>query len=204
VEDSAVIASGLASFHHRLIIGGPACWNATCSSARMLLSQLSLQTMAHGIAASGAALLGLGAAAFALLLLRSAHGHPAPATGQGHLLRPLIALSAAMLWAAVLLGTYVVFPAYRVTPPAGATDLSAYPRALLLADPATAWLHRFAMETKEHLPWIAAMLATAAAYVVGRDLRRVFRDGRLFRPVFALASWVGLLGILVNKAAPLQ
>ena len=31
-------------------------------------------------------------------------------------------------------GTYIVFPAYRAPPPEGATDLTPYPRALLLAN----------------------------------------------------------------------
>jgi len=83
--------------------------------------------------------------------------------------------SAGLLWITVLVGTYLVFPPYRVAPPEGATDLTAYPRSMVLADPSTAWLHSFGMEIKEHVPWIAAMLATAAAFVVvryGGDLSR--------------------------------
>jgi hypothetical protein len=53
-----------------------------------------------------------------------------------------------MLWITVLVGTYVIFPPYRATPPAGLADLSAFPRALLHANPDTVWLHAFAMEIK--------------------------------------------------------
>jgi hypothetical protein len=56
------------------------------------------------------------------------------------------------LWLTVIVGTYVIFPPYRATPPPGATDLSEFPRALVLASPSTAWLHAFAMESKEHMP----------------------------------------------------
>ena len=40
---------------------------------------------------------------------------------------------------------YIVFPPYRATPPAGVTDLSQFPRSLVLASPTTAWLHAFAI-----------------------------------------------------------
>lgn len=86
--------------------------------------------------------------------------------------------------------------------------MAAYPRSFLLADPGTAWLHGFAMESKEHLPWIAAMLATAVAFVASR--RAVARDGRLrampatlLAICFVLVAAAGILGTFVNKAAPL-
>ena len=178
---------------------------------RMLFSDRSLLTMAHGIGLSGAALLGLACSLFAMVVLRAGRGPVGPTPGQIRLLTRLLCLSTGALWLAVLAGTYGVFPLYRVTPPQGAADLAAYPRALLLASSNTAWLQSFAMEIKEHMPWIAAMLATAAAFVVWLDPVRVLRDGSMFRSAvalisisFALASWAGLLGILVNKVAPLQ
>jgi hypothetical protein len=117
--------------------------------------------MLHGIGLGGGALLALSAALFALYLMRS----PSPAAPvTDHAWRSiagLTAFTAAMLWLATLVGTYVVFPPYRATPPEGATDLAAYPRSMILADASTAWLHAFAMETKEHLPFIASMLAAS-------------------------------------------
>ncbi len=127
------------------------------------------------------------------------------------LLGLLSTASAGLLWLTVLVGTYVVFPPYRVTPPEGASDLSAYPRSSLLADPSTAWLHAFAMETKEHVPWIAAMLATAVAFVVTRHGARLWADRSAQRAVMswlgislALVSAMSLLGMFVNKVAPVQ
>src|SRR5690606_5318413 len=105
-----------------------------------------------------------------------------PSPGQARAVSWLMSGAAALLWLAVLGGTYLVFPPYRATPPAGLTDLAAYPRSLLLGSPATAWLHAFAMEVKEHVPWIAAMLATAAAFVGARD-RSTFLTDRGVRRV---------------------
>jgi hypothetical protein len=176
----------------------------------MLFSGRSIWTMIHGIALGGGALLALAAALFALYLLRPRAGVSADASASG----PMAALTAsiaALLWLTTLVGTYVVFPSYRVTPPEGTTDLTAYPRALVLADPSTAWGHAFAMETKEHLPFIAAMLATSVAFVAWRHRERLLGDGGVRRigaallvTCFAIVSYVSLLGVFVNKLAPLE
>jgi hypothetical protein len=176
----------------------------------MLFTGLSILTMVHGLAFGGGALLALAAALFALRVLPAPDGPP-PSPAQARSLSLLLSAAAVLLWLAVLGGTYLVFPPYRVTPPEGLADLSAYPRALLLASPATAWLHAFAMETKEHVPWMAAMLATAVAFVGVRE-RRTFLSDRQLRGVvtacvaiaFALTAYMALLGTFVNKAAPLQ
>lgn len=172
-----------------------------------LFTDRSLVTMAHGIVFGGAALMGLAAALF---YLYAAARQPGEGAAPPSLSR-LLVLTAAAIWLAVLSGTYAVFPPYRVTPPAGAVDLSAYPRALVLANPATAWLHAFAMEIKEHAPWIAAMLATSVAFVSVRYRSAMVADPALRRMAsallavtLALVSFVSLLGVLVNKAAPLQ
>jgi heme A synthase len=176
----------------------------------MLFSDRSLWTMAHGIVLGGGALMAIAAAMVALYVW-----HPADGGGisrrASRAVAQLTALVAALLWAAVLTGTYIVFPPYRATPPAGTTDLSAYPRSMLLADPGTAWLHAFAMESKEHMPWIAAMLATAVMFAAGRVGVEVFTDQRLRRMMmtllavcFVLVSFTALMGTFVNKVAPLE
>jgi hypothetical protein len=118
---------------------------------------------------------------------------------------------AASLWLTAIVGTYVIFPPYRATPPQGIVDLSAYPRALLLGNPDTAWLHTFAMETKEHVPWIIAILATAVAFVAMRNRSRLLNDRRIRGMVatltaicLVLASYIALLGVFANKVAPLE
>ena len=175
-----------------------------------LFSDRSLWTMAHGLVLGGGALLTLAAALFALHTLRTPDGSTVLDRQARDVSRMLMA-AAALLWLTVVIGTYVTFPPYRATPPEGATDLSPYPRALVLSSSATAWLHTFAMETKEHVPWIAAMLTTAAVAIARGYRSHTLTNGPLNRIVillvaiaFALVSYVSVLGVFVNKAAPLQ
>ena len=173
----------------------------------MLFTDRSLWTMLHGIALGGGVLMALSAALFTLYTARRAPRSDV----DGRLFAWLTAMMAAMLWLTVLVGTYIVFPPYRAAPPAAGGDLSQYPRALILSRPDTAWLHAFAMESKEHAPWIASMAATAVAFVATRYRAGVLNDAslratatRLLAICFVLVSFAAFLGILVNKVAPLQ
>ena len=176
----------------------------------MLFSERSIWTMVHGIGLGGAALLGLAAALFYLYAAR-----PAPEStesGQGtRALAAVTVFTAVMLWLTVIVGTYIIFPPYRATPPPGTSDLSEFPRAFVLASPSTAWLHAFAMESKEHMPWIASMLATAVAFIAVRYPAAALRNPSLRRMsiallaiAFAVVAAVSLLGVFVNKVAPLD
>ena len=172
----------------------------------MLFSERSLWTMFHGIGLGGGALIGLAAALFYLYAVKPAHDDHGARAFAG-----LTVATAVMLWLTVIIGTYIVFPPYRATPPAGTLDLAAFPRALVLADPGTAWLHGFGMEIKEHMPWIASMLATAAAFVAVRYRHTVLTDpplrrmvGTLLGVAFLIVAAVSLLGMFVNKVAPLD
>jgi len=109
---------------------------------------------------------------------------------------------AMITWLTVIVGTWVVYPWYR-------EDIPESPRSKLLANPDTKDWHEFAMEWKEHVAWIAPMLATAAAFLVlyyRADLvrnpvaRRVAMG--LFVLVFLCAAVAGLLGALITKKAP--
>lgn len=177
----------------------------------MLFSDRSIQTMVHGIVFGGAALMSLSAALFCLYAMRGSTRSDAAARNASAAVAGLSVFTAAVLWLAVISGTYLVFPPYRLAPPAGVTDLSAYPRALVLASPNTAWLHAFGMEIKEHVPWIAAMLATGVAFVGVRYRSTLLHDASL-RTMTAtllaisivLVAFVSIMGIFVNKVAPLQ
>jgi hypothetical protein len=122
---------------------------------------------------------------------------------------------AIFVWLTVLAGTYVVYPWYRAVPPAGTAKtpaaLAEYPKYELLASPKTAEWHNFGMEWKEHLAWLAPILATAVAVLVTRYGRRAVADAMLRRALltlyvlaFASASIAGLLGALIDKAAPVR
>ena len=177
----------------------------------MLFSERSIWTMVHGIGLGGGAMLALAATLFALYVTYPRHGESGLAPDRSKAIATITGASALMLWLTTLVGTYVVFPPYRATPPEGTTDLAAYPRSLILGDPATAWLHMFAMETKEHLPFIASMLVTAVAFVAWRYRRRFVDDGTLRRigagmlaTAFIIVSYISLLGVFINKVAPLE
>jgi hypothetical protein len=176
----------------------------------MLFSERSIWTMVHGIGLGGAALLGLAAALFYLYAVRPepASSHTEPGSRAFTL---LAVFTTVVLWLTVIVGTYIIFPPYRVTPPPGSADLSEFPRAFVLANADTAWLHAFAMEIKEHMPWIAAMLTTAVAFIAVRypgaalrnpSLRKV--SFTLLATSFAIVAFVSLLGVFVNKVAPLE
>ena len=86
-----------------------------------------------------------------------------------------------------------------------------YPRNLLLSKPATAEWHKFGMEWKEHVAWLAPILATAVAYMVTRYGARLAKDNQVRRAVIVLftiafmtAAVAGLFGALINKAAPVH
>jgi hypothetical protein len=154
--------------------------------------------------------MGLSAALFSLRAMRTA-GPSDVVQNQSRYLAWLTVFVAVVLWLTVLVGTYGTFPPYRATPPAGLSDLSQYPRSLIQSNPATVWLHAFAMEIKEHVPWIAAMLATAVAFVGVRYRSRLLADSQLrgmattvLAICFVLVSFVAILGVFINKVAPLE
>jgi hypothetical protein len=177
----------------------------------MLFTERSIWTMIHGIVLGGGALLALAVILFSLRAMRAETAAAGVAETQARYLVWLMVFAAALLWLTVLVGTYITFPSYRATPPEGITDLGRYPRALILSSPGTAWLHSFAMEVKEHMPWIAAMLSTAVAFLGMRYRSRLLRDAALNRVAttlaaicFALVSFVAILGVFINKVAPLE
>jgi hypothetical protein len=107
---------------------------------------------------------------------------------------------AAAAWATVATGSYIVYPWYREEPDG--------PRFDLLADPDTADWHSFGMEWKEHVAWIAPLLATAVAVTVtyyGTSLIRHqgVRKGLMvfFTLAFVIAGVAGALGAFITKVA---
>jgi hypothetical protein len=111
---------------------------------------------------------------------------------------------AVVAWLTVITGSFIVYPWYR--DPAATS-----PKSRLLADPATADWHEFAMEWKEHIAWVAPLLATAVAFTVtyyGVSLIR--HQGvrkalvAFFALAFAIAGVAGALGAFITKAAPVS
>jgi len=177
----------------------------------MLFTERSIWTMIHGIVLGGGALMALSAALFSVRAMHAENASDAALRNQSRYLVCLTVFAAVVLWLTVLVGTYVTFPPYRATPPKGLTDLGQYPRSLIQSNPGTVWLHSFAMEAKEHMPWIAAMLATSVAFIGVRYRSRLLSDAQLNRMAttllaicFVLVSFLAILGVFINKAAPLE
>jgi hypothetical protein len=119
-------------------------------------------------------------------------------------------IMAVVAWLTVLTGTFIIYPWYRAAPPEGTTDLEAFPRSFLLGNDVTAFWHTFGMEWKEHVAWLAPILATAVAFIViyyGPQLIRHPEWRRLlivlFTLAFAAAGIAGLFGAFITKAAPI-
>jgi hypothetical protein len=131
---------------------------------------------------------------------------------------------AAAAWGAVITGTWIVYPWYRVNLStvgedayAGCVDAilpsaTCSPRDFLKSDVsgATAEWHAFGMEWKEHVTWIAPILATAAAFlVVYYGPRLIARPWLrtavivMFVGAFAAAVVGGAFGAFLNKVAPI-
>jgi hypothetical protein len=107
-------------------------------------------------------------------------------------------------WGTVITGTWIVYPWYRSKSPDS-------PKSMLTADPATADWHTFGMEWKEHIAWIAPILATVAAGLVvyygaylarNRTVRNIAIG--FFVAAFATAAVAGIFGALITKAAPVH
>ena len=101
----------------------------------MLFTELSIWTMIHGIVLGGAALMALATALFALRVLGTHGRYAEAAEAQARSLARLTVFIAAMLWLTVLVGTYIVFPPYRATPPVGTIELAQYPKSFIQASP---------------------------------------------------------------------
>jgi len=126
-------------------------------------------------------------------------------------LRVGVTTMAVVAWVTVVTGTWIVYPWYRAAPPQGTTDFTTYPKSLLLHTSGRAEWHNFGMEWKEHVAWIAPLLATAVAFIVFYYGNQLIVDKKLryatiflFVLAFAAAGVAGALGAFITKAAPIQ
>ena len=123
--------------------------------------------------------------------------------------RALLTMAVAA-WLTVVTGTWTVYAWYRAKPIPGASSLS-FPKSWLTASHRLAVWHDFGMEWKEHIGWLAPILATAVSTLVIRHqpvLSADWRARRLVTAMFSLALLAALvaavLGAAINKVAPNQ
>ena len=176
----------------------------------MEITSRGLWTLIHGMGFGALYLLACSGALVGLYRAMVAPSSPS-SPGQERFLKIYLLTMVALAWAAVLTGTYVIYPWYRAAPPQGAIDLAMYPQRLLLSSPATAGWHSLGMEWKEHVAWLTPLSITMAAFVFLRYGRGLENHRQLRTAVlsFTLASFVtaaiaGFFGALINKQAPVQ
>lgn len=170
----------------------------------MMMTNREFWTVLHGLIFGSLYLLAFGGGAAGLWSLRPGLLTDAGVVERMRRLKLGVWTMAVTCWLTVISGTYVVYIWYREKIPESA-------RSRLLADPAKAVWHTFGMEWKEHVAWLAPILATAVAFLVtwyGRELleRQEIRRMAfvLFATAFAAAATAGLLGAFITKAMPVM
>ena len=168
-------------------------------------------TVLHGMGFGALFMLAF-SGAFAELYRMSVSPAAVQPTSQGQTLLGVYLIAMVVLaWLTVFSGAYIVYPWYRAVPPTGLTDLSEYPRRLLLSSGKTSEWHNVGMEWKEHVSWLAPIAMTMVAYVTLKYRQAITRprDMRTTVLVFAVAAFVatgvaGAFGAFLNKYAPVR
>ena len=177
----------------------------------MELTARGLWTIIHGMGFGALYLLACSGALVELhrLTFSSTPSESTPAQTRFH--KIYLFTMAALAWAAVLTGAYVVYPWYRAAPPPGTADLTMFPQRLLMSSPTTIGWHSLGMEWKEHVAWFAPISITMVAFVFARYGRDLVHHKQLRAAVlaFAAASFLaagiaGFFGAMINKSAPVQ
>ncbi len=179
----------------------------------MEISVRTLWTLIHGMGFGALYLLACSGALVELYRFTTSHSASpfAPTPNQERFFKFYLLAMTVLAWAAVLTGTYLVYPWYRAIPPAGTTDLSLFPQHLLMASPTTSGWHSLLMEWKENVAWLTPISITMVAFVFikfGRELRN-HPQLRLAVLTFAVISFVaagiaGFSGAMLNKYAPVN
>jgi hypothetical protein len=182
----------------------------------MNITDRELWTLIHGMGFGALFLLAFAGGLAGLYSLRSQLVTEEGVVERMSRLRWGMVVMVVCVWMTVIVGTYVVYPWYRATPPATidktvqSDELEAFPRYWLLASEETAEYHHFGMEWKEHVAWISPMLATVVAFGVFRYGKELAKNPRarsiiiaIFLLSFVVAGIAGALGALITKASPL-
>ena len=177
----------------------------------MEITTRSLWTLIHGMGFGALYLLACSGALMELFRITAKSETLEFTLGHERFLKIYFITMVALAWAAVLTGTYVIYPWYRAVPPPGTADLSMFPQRLLISNPSTSGWHSLGMEWKEHIAWFVPISITVVAFVFimyGRELKN-HRQLRAAVLCFALVSFLaaglaGFFGAMINKYAPVQ
>jgi len=177
----------------------------------MEMNVREIWTVVHGMVFGFIFLLGFSGALYAVYSMKS-EWLTAEGIGKAvNNIKVYLWALAVTTWAAVFTGAWIVYPWYRAKPPEGTTDLTHFPRSLLLLNESTAGWHEFGMEWKEHVAFLAPIAATVVAFVVsyyGPLLAKKVGERRavmiFFIFAFVTAAAAGLFGAFITKAAAVR
>jgi uncharacterized membrane protein len=177
----------------------------------MEISVRSLLTLIHGMGFGALYLLACTGAIVELYRRYSPAAEGPISVRDEKFLSAYLVVMAVLAWLTVFTGAYIIYPWYRAAPPAGTSNLTAFPQRLLMSSPSTIAWHSIGMEWKEHVAWLVPISITMATFVFikyGRNLRNK-TEVRNTVLCFVLASFVaagiaGFFGAMLDKYAPVQ
>jgi hypothetical protein len=176
--------------------------------AALTISPREAWTVIHGMGLGAFFLLAYTGGWFGLAGLRRDRLSPSGIEARMPRLKLWLWSMAIVSWATVLSGTVRVYPWYRGKPPPGMPPVTPDPKSVLLGNPRTAGWHRFGMEWKEHIAWIAPIASTAVAGAVtqhGAELADRPRERHALLAWYHVSFWAaavaGVFGAFINKAA---
>jgi hypothetical protein len=177
----------------------------------MEISTRDLWTVLHGMGFGALFMLAFSGALAEIYRMSAPTQAFQPSRREQALLRFYLVAMVLLAWFTVFSGAYIVYPWYRAVPPAGLTDLSEYPRRLLLSSGKTSEWHNIGMEWKEHVAWLAPIAMTMVAYVTMKYGRAITRPRNMRTAVlaftiaaFAATGVAGAFGAFLNKYAPVR
>ena len=177
----------------------------------MEITMRDLWTVLHGMGFGALFMLAFSGALAEIYRMSGPQGMLQPSSRERALLNFYLVAMVVLAWFTVFSGAYIVYPWYRAVPPAGVTDLSEYPRRLLLSSGRTSEWHNIGMEWKEHVAFLATIAMTMVSYVTAKYGRAITRPRNMRSAVlaFAIAAFVatgvaGAFGAFLNKYAPVR
>jgi hypothetical protein len=177
----------------------------------MEISTRDLVTVLHGMGFGALFMLAFSGAMAELFHLSAMPAQVQTSSRARALLTVYLIGMVVLAWLAAFSGAYIVYPWYRAVPPAGVTDLSEYPRRLLLSSGRTSEWHNIGMEWKENVAWLAPIAITMVAYVTLRYRHAIAWSSQMRAGVlgFAVAAFIatgiaGAFGAFLNKYAPVR
>lgn len=177
----------------------------------MEISTRSFWELVHGMGFGGLYLLACSAAIVEIARHYSPKGENPITGGDVIFLRSWLIAMAAIAWITVFTGAYVIYPWYRVVPPAGVNALHAFPQAFLKSDAMTIRWHSLGMEWKEHVAWFTPISITMAAGIAVQYGAKLKSHAQLRSAVlvFVVVSLVsagiaGVFGAMIDEKAPVE